>query len=651
MSFLKNASIRTKILSLIIPLCVVGMGGTAYISAEYKAADNVYTDFISNENAGAVALSRANRNLTATAYGAYQTLVYEKHDPRLQAAVAFYNNSKAKIVERLDDAKTKLPGKSAALDSIASKVKDIIVVTDQAVQLGQADRNTEAAAALAKADPMILALTTEAAAALDDILKTVASKSGSLSDATDTTILTGLTLVGSAFALGILAALIVAAKGITTPIAALRERMTTLAQGQTAAAVDGQDRKDEVGQMANAVSVFRDNALERIRLESEAEASHTMSEKERLEREAQKAQEAADTQFAVDELAKGLGRLADGDVGYRINTPFVANLDTLRSNFNDSVSNLNDALRAVGQNARGIDAGANEIRSAADDLSKRTEQQAASVEETAAALEEITTTVKDSSNRAEEVGHLVAKARDGAEKSGDVVRQAVTAMNEIERSSGEITNIISVIDEIAFQTNLLALNAGVEAARAGEAGKGFAVVAQEVRELAQRSAKAAKEIKALIHTSGEHVRSGVTLVGETGRALEVIVSEVQEINRHITAIVESSREQSVGLQEINTAVNTMDQGTQQNAAMVEQSTAASHSLAKEAASLNQLLSRFNLGQSDGASRTTQTQAPVRAASNVSRPAPSPARALGRRIAGAFGGGSAAAAVQSNWEEF
>lgn len=252
--------------------------------------------------------------------------------------------------------------------------------------------------------------------------------------------------------------------------------MISLAQGQTASPVDGQDRRDEVGQMAQAVSIFRDNALEKIRLEQETEANRSVSEKERIEREAQKTNDAADTQFAVDQLAKGLDRLAEGDVAYRIDTPFVTHLDTLRNNFNGSVANLNDALRAVGQNARGIDAGANEIRSAADDLSKRTEQQAASVEETAAALEEITTTVKDSSSRAEEVGHLVAKARDGAEKSGAVVRQAVTAMNEIERSSGEITNIISVIDEIAFQTNPIALNAGVEAARAGEAGKGFAVV-------------------------------------------------------------------------------------------------------------------------------------------------------------------------------
>ena len=651
MSFLKNASIRTKILSLIIPLCIVGVGATVFMSARYKAADKSYYDFISTDNAAAVDMSRVSRNLVAVAYGAYQAVAYPGQDPRFKAATDFYQDSKTTLMTGLTRIKTQMPSLAPKIDDMIVKANGVIALTDKAVELGKLDQDEQARETIFKADALILPLTSETSTLLTQMVDAVTTKSNAINKETSSTIFTSLIVVSLTFSFGILAAFFVSAKGITTPIANLRERMISLARGETDAPVEGQERNDEVGQMAKAVSVFRDSALERIRLQKEAEANRSISEKERIEREAQKTRDAEDTKFAVDQLAHGLHRLADGDVAYRIETPFVAHLDTLRANFNGSVANLNDALRAVGQNARGIDAGANEIRSAADDLSKRTEQQAASVEETAAALEQITTTVKDSSNRAEEVGHLVAKARDGAEKSGAVVRQAVTAMNEIERSSGEITNIISVIDEIAFQTNLLALNAGVEAARAGEAGKGFAVVAQEVRELAQRSAKAAKEIKALITTSGEQVRSGVNLVGETGRALEVIVTEVQEINRHINAIVESSREQSVGLQEINTAVNTMDQGTQQNAAMVEESTAASHSLAKEAASLNQLLSRFNLGQGESTSRTTSSPAPVRSASNASKPAPSPARALGRKIASAFGGGSTAAVAQDSWEEF
>ncbi len=384
---------------------------------------------------------------------------------------------------------------------------------------------------------------------------------------------------------------------VIRPVTDMTRAMERLASGDLKAEIPGQERRDQIGSMAAAVAVFRTNAIERVRLEGEADAGRSLSEKERCEREALKAKETADIQQAVEALATGLGRLADGDLGYRISIPFVAHLDRLRADFNNSVSKLHDALQAVGTNARAIDAGASEIRHAADDLARRTEQQAASVEETAAALEEITTTVKDSARRAEEVGQLVARTRAGAEKSGEVVRDAVNAMQGIEKSSGEISNIISVIDDIAFQTNLLALNAGVEAARAGDAGKGFAVVAQEVRELAQRSANAAKEIKALITTSGQQVRAGVALVGETGQSLQKIVAEVQEINAHIGAIVTATREQSTGLQEINTAVNTMDQGTQQNAAMVEEQTAASHGLASEAAALNELLSQFNLGGS------------------------------------------------------
>ncbi len=439
-------------------------------------------------------------------------------------------------------------------------------------------------------------------------------------------------------------AAIVSVLRIARPVSEITMSMRRLAAGDTAAEIPFAGRADEIGEMAAAVSVFRDNAIERAALERQAEENRSLSETERQTREAQKAREAADVQFAVDRLAGGLQSLSDGDLVVALEEPFAGHLDPLRLNFNHSVERLREAMRAVGENARAIDAGASEMLAAADDLSKRTEQQAASVEETAAALEQVTTAVKDSAVRAEEAGALVSRTRVGAERSGDVVRRAVDAMQAIEKSSSEISNIIGVIDEIAFQTNLLALNAGVEAARAGDAGKGFAVVAQEVRELAQRSANAAKEIKGLITASGEQVRNGVALVGETGQALQVIVREVQEINQNVAAIVTSAREQSTGLAEINSAVNQMDQGTQKNAAMVEQSTAACHGLAQQASGLTALLGQFQLGE-----EAYRSAAPrLAAAQPASHPQASPARALGRKIANAFKGNTAVAA---EWSEF
>jgi methyl-accepting chemotaxis protein len=345
---------------------------------------------------------------------------------------------------------------------------------------------------------------------------------------------------------------------------------------------------------------------------------------------------------AVDEIAGGLTSLAAGDLTCAIDKPFIPGLEKIRVDFNGAISELRNAMRTVGENAEGIAAGSGEIQQASDSLAKRTEQQAAAVEETAAALEEISRTVTDSAKRAEEAGSLVAKTRKGAELSGDVVRNAVNAMGQIEASSKEISSILGVIDEIAFQTNLLALNAGVEAARAGEAGRGFAVVAQEVRELAQRSATAAREIKALITTSTEQVSRGVSLVGQTGRALEDIVDQVAEINTNVTAIVEASREQATALREVSHAVNTMDQNTQQNAAMVEETTAASHSLAREAEILRDLLARFRFAQ--------QSSVRIVSSHHDRQPAASPARQLQARIARAA---SSAALLQApeSWEEF
>jgi methyl-accepting chemotaxis protein len=338
---------------------------------------------------------------------------------------------------------------------------------------------------------------------------------------------------------------------------------------------------------------------------------------------------------AISLLGTSLRLLSEGDLTRTVDTPFVPSMEQLRHDFNTTIKGLAETMKTIGENAGAIATGSSEIGASADSFSKRTEQQAASIEETAAALEQITTTVNDSSRRAGEAGRLVAKTKQGAEHSGTVVRNAVTAMDQIEQSSREINNIIGVIDDIAFQTNLLALNAGVEAARAGEAGKGFAVVAQEVRELAQRSAKAAKEIKALITTSSQLVKNGVGLVGETGKALEEIVAQVGDINVNVEAIVEASREQATGLKEINQAVNTLDQATQQNAAMVEESTAASHSLAREAETLRVLLARFRVPGATTAAVRQQTG--------------SPALHLVPRVAGARG--AAAAATAESWEEF
>lgn len=269
---------------------------------------------------------------------------------------------------------------------------------------------------------------------------------------------------------------------------------------------------------------------------------------------------------AVSALGGTLARLAQGDLAQRIEQPFTPELDKLRIDFNAALDTLQTTMRDIVGAAQAIRSGTNEVSHAADDLSKRTEQQAASLEETAAALDQITATVKKTADGANHAREAVTTAKSDAERSGEVVRGAVQAMAEIDRSSKEISNIIGVIDEIAFQTNLLALNAGVEAARAGEAGKGFAVVASEVRALAQRSAEAAKEIKGLIQASSSQVASGVDLVGQTGKALERIVTQVADINGVVVEIAASAKEQATGLAEVNTAVNQMDQVTQQNAA-------------------------------------------------------------------------------------
>nr|WP_093665673.1 methyl-accepting chemotaxis protein [Sphingomonas gellani] len=389
---------------------------------------------------------------------------------------------------------------------------------------------------------------------------------------------------------------------IARPAGRLSTLMETLAKGRTDIEVPFTERRDEIGSMAKALLVFREAAVV-------------------------KGQADREQQQVMDEVGAGLSRVADADLQVRF-SDFPASYRRLQDDFNRAMNAMEGVMTHVADATRGINAGAADIRQASDDLSQRTEQQAASLEETAAAMDEITGTVRETASNADRANQVVRDTRVEAEQSGDIVRRAVEAMGGIERGSGEISEIITVIDAIAFQTNLLALNAGVEAARAGDAGKGFAVVASEVRALAQRSADAAKDVKTRITASSDQVQSGVALVGETGDALRRIIGRIEEISDLVSSIAGSAQQQANGLQQVNTAVAEMDGVTQQNAAMVEQSTAAARSLLAEADELARQIARFKVG-GDTAATTSRTANPVHrmqdraadAARRIARPAP------------------------------
>ena len=444
----------------------------------------------------------------------------------------------------------------------------------------------------------------ENAARLSDIRAAVTAiqeKEGVVAAARAQTKQAAFTQAYWSFAVGGVLALLIALSAsawligaLSRPVEAMTRAMSKLAGGDLNVAIPAIGRRDEIGHMADAVLTFKQNAEEKVRLEAEAEVQRAAAEQARIAQAERDAEAARQQAQVVEGIAAGLDRLSSGQLAFRLNSAFAPEYEKLRADFNAAMARLQDTMRVIIDRSSAIGASAHEISQASDDLSRRTEQQAASLEETAAALEQITATVARSAEGAIEAGGVVDGARQEATEGQAVVGRAIVAMGEIEQSSNEIGNIIGVIDEIAFQTNLLALNAGVEAARAGDAGRGFAVVASEVRALAQRSAEAAKEIKTLISASSRQVGEGVALVGDTGHALERIAEQITRLTAIAREISASSQEQSSGLQQVNIAVAQMDQVTQQNAAMVEESTAASHSLAQDARELDRMMGQFSL---------------------------------------------------------
>jgi methyl-accepting chemotaxis protein len=399
-------------------------------------------------------------------------------------------------------------------------------------------------------------------------------------------------------------AAVLAWRSVIRPLTDISRTTSAVAAGAYDLPVPHSDRQDEVGEMARAVLMFRDAALQKQQLEALTAQERNRTEEERRRNAELQAKASEEQARAVKALADGLSRLAGGDLRVRLTDGFTETYAQIRDDFNTTIAQLQETIQSIATSTREVASTAGEISSSTTDLSQRTEEQAASLEQTSASMEKISATVKKNAENAQRANQLTSGTRDVADRGGAVVAQAVSAMARIEVSSRKISDIISVIDEIARQTNLLALNAAVEAARAGEAGRGFAVVASEVRSLAQRSSQAAKDIKDLITSSSCQVHDGVDLVNKAGESLNEIVGSIKKVVEIVAEIASASSEQATGLDHISIALTQMDEVTQQNSALVEENAAAAKALEQQSREMRERVSRFRLDDAETSSPTS-----------------------------------------------
>jgi methyl-accepting chemotaxis protein len=660
---LQHISITQKMIMVLGLLGIFVLGVTYYATSQMRHIDKSYSMLMNNNDRAALLVARA-RGAFDGQQSAIATLLISSNDAQNAAAKALIDGTRATFDRLMGEAASRSPAHAEEIQALKTKAATLVGSQCASVIAMGIAATTPAAilasqtAFLSGCEPGFAPLSAQFKTIINAIDQETAARNDAITAETGRTILTTYGgIIGGLIAIGLITILGIR-KWIITPLRGQLTVMGRLASGDYDADVVGQNRRDEVGAIARAVSIFQDSGREKIRLEARTEEQRAHAEEERTRQETEREVAAKQSSFVVESLALGLGKLSAGDLLFRLDMPFGREYETLRVDFNAAMEKMQETLQAIAATTQAVRAGSGEITQASDDLSRRTEQQAASLEQTAAALDQITATVRKTSENANEARTTVSSAKADAERSGVVVKDTVTAMNGIETSSRQISNIIGVIDEIAFQTNLLALNAGVEAARAGDAGRGFAVVATEVRALAQRSADAAKEIKTLISASGREVESGVRLVGETGRALERIVEQVARLNTLIGDIAGSAAEQATGLAQVNSAVNQMDQVTQQNAAMVEQSTAASHSMAREATTLSTLIGQFKIGvladlpatSTAGRPASTIKPAPARSKAAVPVSQTSPAAKTSPPARRQMGGAALAEAAES-WSEF
>jgi methyl-accepting chemotaxis protein len=605
-----------KTLGLVAFLSTVTVGGVIYSTNGMRYIDDRYGELLEGYSAANLALARANRNLVFVDRSIYRLLVEQSNDSKKEAnqdaldAVVYFQR-------QLKVAAKALPDQAQAINEMGKHLDEAMSGScADVLRLGQSSDPNDHASAVQRmkqaCDPDLNKSVAEISALTNKVLKSSEQADDQTAQTTNATIRDSYLFIFLALCATAGLASFFALRGVVKPLRAIVATLEKLSHGDMDSEIPGADRRDEIGMIAKAAVRFHDQTLEMRRNLSALDTAEQYAAQAQRDKE-EKTRAADELALVLKQLGMALKKLSDGDLAMSLRERFPDAYLQLRDDFNDATRSLCETMSSITATARAISANTEEIARAADDLSRRTERQAASLEETAASLQEITETVRATAEGAKHARDVVSTAKSEAETGRTVMDQAIEAMGGISESSKQIGQIVSVIDEIAFQTNLLALNAGVEAARAGDAGRGFAVVASEVRALAQRSASAAKEIKVLISKSTSQVDHGVDLVTKTGAALTRIATQVVEIATIVSGIAASAQEQSSGLNEVNIAVTEMDRVTQENTGMVEETTAAAHSLSQQTDALSNLISRFQIGESAPARQLSQSRRPAHAA--------------------------------------
>jgi methyl-accepting chemotaxis protein len=637
MKAIGNVKILYKVLACFALFGVVIAAAIWFATSRMTMIDETYSDIVAHDVAGAVSAARANTALQSFRLANWR-IIAETEDAAMQQAAKDKKDAAALFNARIEEAKKQAPAFAPKLDAIRQAFNNELPDWAEVEKHGLANDNTVATQLANKLIPQMNKLQGEIKDTADAMLKAMNDKSDDTTGLSNQTIMTTRLSIAVAVVVVFALAFVLVQFGIARPMSVLVGQLQAMAKGEDVE-VTGTGRKDELGMTARAVNEIKVMLAEKARQEAAAKAE--LDRQAEVERQAALARMADEFQAAVggivqaavagdfsqrvdldgktglvlnvgtlintlcDNVAKALGdvvqmlsALADGNLTQRITTDYQGYFAELKNNANSTAERMGQTIADIKRAAREVTNASAEISTSTTDLSQRTEEQAASLEQTSASMEEIAATVKRNAENAQQGNVSAIKAREVADRGSQVVAKAVAAMAQIETSSGKISDIIGVIDEIARQTNLLALNAAVEAARAGEAGRGFAVVASEVRMLAQRSSQAAKDIKDLITNSNSQVQEGVGLVNQAGTALAEILQSIKEVAGIVADIANASAEQASGIEQVNKALTQMDEVTQQNSALVEENAATAKTLEHQSTAMDERVSLFKLDEAD-----------------------------------------------------